>query len=76
MGVAIMLFYIICGCYRLAKYNISNFEGVFSGIPITICGSVLAVLSFIVNMEMKIIVIVFMIMFGYLMISKLKLKKI
>lgn len=76
MGVAIMLFYIICGCYRLAKYNISNFEGVFSRIPITICGSVLAVLSLIVNMEMKIIVIVFMIMFGYLMISKLKLKKI
>ncbi len=76
IGLTIMLFYVICGCYRLAKYNISNFEGVFSGIPITICGSALAIVSLIISMESKIVAIVFMILFGYLMVSKLKLKKI
>lgn len=75
IGICIILFYIICGCYRLAKYNISIFEGVFSGIPITICGSALAVLS-LINTSVKIVPIVLTIFFGYLMISKLKLKKI
>lgn len=75
IGTCITLFYIICGCYRLAKYNISIFEGVFSGIPITICGSVLAILS-LINTSEKITPIVLTIFCGYLMISKLKLKKI
>ncbi len=75
IGTCIMLFYIICGCYRLAKYNISTFEGIFSGLPITITGSALAILSLIIT-STKIVPGVFMIFFGYLMISKLKLKKI
>jgi CDP-diacylglycerol--serine O-phosphatidyltransferase len=75
IGIGIMLFYIICGCYRLAKYNISIFEGVFSGMPITICGSALAVIS-LINTNNKAIPIVFMIFLGYLMISKLKLRKV
>lgn len=75
IGIGIMLFYIICGCYRLAKYNISIFDGVFSGIPITICGSVLAIIS-LIHTSNKVIPTVIMILLGYLMISKLKLKKI
>jgi CDP-diacylglycerol--serine O-phosphatidyltransferase len=75
IGIAIMLFYIICGCYRLAKYNISIFEGVFSGVPITICGSALAIMS-LINTNNKVIPTVFMTFLGYLMISKLKLKKV
>ncbi|MCB2313697.1 CDP-diacylglycerol--serine O-phosphatidyltransferase [Clostridium tagluense] len=75
IGTCIMLFYIICGCYRLAKYNISIFEGVFSGVPITITGSALAILSLIIT-STKIVPGILMILFGYFMISKLKLKKI
>ena len=75
IGTCIMLFYIICGCYRLAKYNISEFEGVFLGIPITISGSVLALLSLIITYT-KIIPGVLMIILGYLMVSKVKFKKI
>lgn len=75
IGIGTMLFYIICGCYRLAKYNISIFEGVFTGIPITVCGSALAVVS-LININNKIIPIGVMTFCGYLMICKLKLKKI
>lgn len=73
--LGIMIFYILCGCYRLARYNVSIFEGEFCGVPITICGIVLAVLSFI-NINTKVMPAVIMILFGYLMVSKLKLKKI
>ena len=75
IGVAIMIFYIICGCYRLAKYNITTFNGVFSGVPITICGCILALIS-LINIENKIIPIVFIASLGYLMVSKIRLKKI
>ena len=74
IGTCIMLFYIICGCYRLAKYNISEFEGVFLGIPITISGSVLALLSLIITYT-KIIPGVLMIILGYLMISKVLIER-
>lgn len=74
-GVVSILFYIICGCYRLAKYNTSKFEGVFSGVPITICGSGLSILS-LINMDLNIVPIILMTFAGYLMICKLKLKKI
>lgn len=75
IGTCIMLFYIICGCYRLAKYNIGIFDGLYSGVPITITGSALAILSLIITSTI-IVPGVLMILFGYFMISKLKLKKI
>ena len=75
IGIVIMIFYIICGCYRLAKYNVTMFNGIFSGIPITICGSLLALMS-LINTENKIIPIVFMSCLGYIMVSKIRLKKI
>lgn len=75
IGIGTMLFYIICGCYRLAKYNISEFEGVFTGIPITVCGCALAIIS-LININNMFIPMGFLIFCGYLMICKLKLKKI
>ncbi|MDO5292735.1 MAG: CDP-diacylglycerol--serine O-phosphatidyltransferase [bacterium] len=75
IGVAAMLFYILCGCYRLAKYNITVFDGVFSGVPITICGCVLAVIS-LVNISFKAIPLACLVILGYLMVSKIKIQKV
>lgn len=75
IGLCVMMFYILCGCYRLAKYNITVFEGEFSGVPITVCGCAMALLS-LIHINVKYIPVLFMILFGYLMISKLKIKKI
>lgn len=75
IGIMIIILYVICGCYRLAKYNVSTFDGVFSGVPITICGSILALIS-LLNIEYKITIALFVFYLAYLMISKLKLKKV
>lgn len=75
VGLCIMLFYVICGCYRLARYNVSTFNGVFSGVPITIVGCILALFSF-VNSDAKLIPAILMIICGYLMISSIQLKKV
>lgn len=77
-GIIFILTYILCGCYRLAKYNVSEFNGMFTGIPITVAGLILALFSlFVPNSSIAIILsITLMIILAYLMISKLKLKKI
>ncbi|WP_026886957.1 CDP-diacylglycerol--serine O-phosphatidyltransferase [Clostridium beijerinckii] len=77
-GIIFMLTYILCGCYRLAKYNVSEFDGVFTGIPITIAGSILALFSLFVpgNSIAITLLITLMMILAYLMMSKLKLKKI
>lgn len=75
LGIMIIMLYVICGCYRLAKYNITEFDGVFLGVPITICGMILALIS-LLNIESKIIIALFVFSLAYLMVSKLKLKKV
>lgn len=75
LGITIIMLYVICGCYRLAKYNITEFDGAFLGVPITICGMILALIS-LLNIESKIIIILFVFSLAYLMVSKLKLKKV
>lgn len=77
-GILFILTYILCGCYRLAKYNVSKFDGIFTGIPITIAGSILALFSLFVpsNSISITLLITLMMILAYLMISKLKLKKI
>lgn len=79
IGIISAQAYIICGCYRLAKYNISEFNGIFTGIPITVAGSMLSLFSlFVPNNSVSIIIlsIILMIALAYMMISKFKLKKI
>lgn len=77
-GIIFILTYVLCGCYRLAKYNVSEFDGIFTGIPITVAGSIHAVFSLSVpsGSIAMILSIALMILLSYLMISKLKLKKI
>lgn len=74
IGLFIMIIYVICGAYRLARYNISTFDGVFSGVPITIAGSILALVSFI-EINIAIIPLMLMAICAYLMVSKINLKK-
>lgn len=78
IGYILVIVFPICGAYRLARYNISTFDGVFSGVPITIAGSLMAVFALITayGIEFHIIVpIILMIAFSYLMVSNFKLKK-
>lgn len=82
LGYILVLIFPICGAYRLARYNITSFDGTFSGIPITIAGLIMALFSLIQLTVLKkvlihpILPIIFIVALSYLMVSKIKLKKV
>ncbi|WP_040949431.1 CDP-diacylglycerol--serine O-phosphatidyltransferase [Gorillibacterium massiliense] len=78
VGVGVLILYIISGSYRLARYNIQTFNGVFSGIPITVSGFILAIYSLSVpgNREYAYVALLTIAILSYFMVSKFKLKKI
>ncbi|WIF94994.1 CDP-diacylglycerol--serine O-phosphatidyltransferase [Caminicella sporogenes] len=77
IGVVVTVFFTLAGAIRLARYNITNFDGVYMGIPITLCGSFLALLCLGVNKAVNInIIMMLMIFLSYAMVSKkIRLKK-
>ena len=77
IGYLMVLVFPVAGAYRLAKYNITDFDGVFSGIPITVTGTFLALYAFFMfNRASNLGPTMFlMILLSYLMVSKFKFKK-
>jgi len=45
LGKILLVLFPVSGAFRLARYNCTEFNNVFTGIPITIAGSLLAVLE-------------------------------
>ena len=79
LGYAILLLFPICGAYRLARFNTTDFDGSFTGVPITIVGCFMALISLIL-LNLKItapiyIMAILMIIGSYLMVSTIRLKK-
>lgn len=78
LGLLLLVIFPICGAFRLARYNVAAFDGVYTGVPITIVGCFMAVFG-IISLYTKIIyplAIIFLILGAYLMVSTLKLKKV
>ena len=78
IGYAILLAFPICGAFRLARYNVSTFDGNFRGIPITVAGCFMAVYV-IISLYVKLpvlLTVILMIIGSYLMVSNIKLKKL
>ncbi|USK58880.1 CDP-diacylglycerol--serine O-phosphatidyltransferase [Peribacillus asahii] len=74
-GAAFTILYIACGALRLARFNISENNGYFTGVPITVAGCI-ATLSFLAYPYVTPVFFVFlMIILSILMISPLRLKK-
>lgn len=77
IGFIVLITFPICGAFRLARYNVSTFDGVFAGVPITIAGCFMA-LFVLLTLRVKISAVIpmlLMIVFSYLMVSNFKLKK-
>lgn len=77
-GIAVIVLFALCGASRLAKYNITEFEGVYMGIPITMCGGIVALMAlYATKYDTNAYVISMIMLFlSYSMISKrIKLKK-
>lgn len=77
LGIIILLIFPICGAFRLARYNATTFEGIFTGVPITAAGSFMALFVLLTkNVAIPIFIpISLMFLCSYLMVSKFKLKK-
>lgn len=77
-GYVLVLVFPIAGAYRLARYNCSTFNNVFTGIPITIAGSFLALYSLLTinNNGKGILTIILVVILSYLMVSKFQIKKV
>lgn len=69
------LFYVVCGAYRLARFNISNHTDYFVGIPITLAGIVTALLAWIGSGLPGEVMIAVLLVLGYLMVSTIKVPK-
>lgn len=74
-GTFFTILYIGCGAVRLAKFNITEANGYFTGLPITVAGCI-ATLSFLfIPYSPPQVFIFIMIILSFLMISPFKVKK-
>ncbi|MGL4655397.1 MAG: CDP-diacylglycerol--serine O-phosphatidyltransferase [Sarcina sp.] len=78
IGYAILLAFPICGSFRLARYNTTQFDGDFRGVPITIAGVIMAIYALFTAKGFlnAYVPFVMMIILAYLMVSNFKLKKL
>ena len=75
-GAFFAVFYIACGAFRLARFNISDNNGYFTGLPITAAGC-LATLSFLAVPYFPPYTFPFiMIALSLMMISSFRMKKV
>lgn len=78
IGYVISIIFPIAGAYRLARFNITEAKGVYTGIPITIAGSVMAldILISLMLISHDTVSMILMLLCSYLMVSNIKFKKI
>ncbi|WP_371364580.1 hypothetical protein SRRS_52390 [Sporomusa rhizae] len=76
-GYLLVVLFPMAGAYRLARYNVTKFDGEFYGIPITFAGMFLALYCLVtVNYLAPIgITITLVIALSYLMVCKHRFKK-
>lgn len=44
LGMLVIILFVLCGAFRLARFNIMNVSGYFLGMPITVAGSLVAII--------------------------------
>jgi len=78
LGLMVCILFVVCGALRLARFNILNISEYFLGIPITIAGLLLALLSLLISYATvnQTIVLVTVFALSLLMVSNLKIPKL
>lgn len=71
---AVLVFFVLCGIARLARFNILNLKGYYLGIPITMNGLIFPIIYF-AGLPLIYFPLVYALS-GVLMISSFKVKKI
>lgn len=74
----------VAGAYRLARYNVTTFNNVFSGVPITVAGAFLSIVNLYNCYSMEhgkyghinsVVTALIILLLSYLMVSKIQIKK-
>ncbi len=73
--LAAAIFYVVCGAYRLARFNVMNNPEYFTGVPITLAGMAVALISFWGGSQSAGLVIPLLLVLGFLMVSGIKVPK-
>jgi CDP-diacylglycerol--serine O-phosphatidyltransferase len=76
LGVVAALIYIMCGAFRLARFNVLNISDHFIGLPITMAGFLMALLSLLAAGINGYLALVLMLFLSYMMVSNFKIPKI
>ncbi|MBD7943800.1 CDP-diacylglycerol--serine O-phosphatidyltransferase [Psychrobacillus sp. FSL K6-2684] len=75
-GMIITVIYIACGAFRLARFNISESNGFFTGLPITVAGVILTLSYFAIDLVPPVTFMFLFIILALLMISTFTLRKV
>lgn len=86
VGYLLAIIFPIAGAYRLARYNITTFDNVFRGIPITLAGAFLTIDNLYNNFALlkerynphvhSLVSAVIIILLSFLMVSKIRFRKV
>lgn len=75
-GMVFTVIYIASGAFRLARFNISESNGYFTGLPITAAGTVITLSFFGIDVIPPVIYMFLFILCSLLMISTFTLRKV
>ncbi|MBI6873506.1 CDP-diacylglycerol--serine O-phosphatidyltransferase [Clostridium aciditolerans] len=77
LGYLLVMLFPIAGAYRLARFNVTQFDGEFFGIPITFAGMFMALYCFITMnyLAPQGVTVIILIALSYLMVCKHRFKK-
>ncbi|MFJ8262241.1 CDP-diacylglycerol--serine O-phosphatidyltransferase [Rummeliibacillus sp. NPDC094406] len=76
IGMIVAVLYIACGAFRLARFNITESNGYFCGLPITAAGAILTVSFFFIPIISTVFYMFLFPLLSILMISTFSLKKV
>ena len=75
LGIFVTILYILCGAIRLARYNITEFDGSFQGLPITVAGCLLTLSYLAIHHVPSLLILFFTMILAFLMVSPYRIKK-
>lgn len=75
LAVPSTVLFIMCGAFRLARFNVLNIADYFVGVPITAAGGLLAIISLLANWIPATVILILVLILAYMMISKIRVRK-
>lgn len=73
---AVCIIFILCGAYRLARFNVLNINDHYIGVPITMAGSLVALLVLLLPGLSSWFFVLILIALSFLMVSRVTIRKL